>query len=363
MVAVTPYNMPRDPLMGANHLTAVRWILAAIVALGHVFLLTTGWEPIRIHQWTGGYMAVNGFFVLSGMLIAKSLDLRRDLKIYAASRALRIYPALIILLLAFVFIFSTMFSRPGGIENIMSGEIWSYVGRVLLLGDPQNAPGGIFAGNLEADFNGPLWTIRFEIAAYILAAVGFALGILKNRWLTVVTFVTVQVAYLGLPLVMDVGTLSAGVMPLMRLSAAFLLGMCLWQWPRARRPHWVLVIAAIAAFLWLGAGFGGELLATLALTGVMLRFGLSDVAHAPVVALPDYSYGIYIWHFPVMQAVMFLRPDTGPLGLALLSTPLWIGFSAASWHFIEKPALRLKPRARRTVAAPSIGTEDNRPMP
>lgn len=350
MVAVTPYKMPRDPLLGANHLTAVRWVLASLVALGHIYLLTTAWEPIRIHQWTGGYMAVNGFFVLSGMLIAKSLSFRGDLKSYAISRALRIYPALIVLLLAFALIFSTIFSRPGGFDNILSGDIWTYVVRVLLLGDPQNAPGGIFAGNLEADFNGPLWTIRYEIAAYIMAALGFALGLLKNRVLTLVAFVGVEVTYLALPALIDMTSLPTGFMPLLRLSACFLLGMCLWHWPRARRPHWAIVLIAIAVFLWLGAGFGGELLATLALTGLMLRFGLSDASHAPVVALPDYSYGIYIWHYPVMQAVMFLRPDTGPLGLALMSTPIWIGLSAASWHLIEKPVLRFKPGSRRKPA-------------
>ncbi|GHB05490.1 acyltransferase [Algimonas arctica] len=353
MVAVTPFNIPRDPLMGSNHLTAVRWLLASLVALGHVYLLTTAYEPVRVHQWTGGYMAVNGFFVLSGMLIAKSLDLRRDLKMYAISRALRIYPALIVLLLTFAFVFSTVFARPGGIDNALSGDVWSYVVRVLFLGDPQNAPSGIFAGNLEADFNGPLWTIRYEIAAYIMAAIGFAAGILKSRLMTLAAFVIVQILYLALPFMIDFSALPQGLLPLLRLSSAFLLGMCLWQWPRARRPHWLLVLGAIVAFLFLGGGFGGELLGTLALTGLMLRIGLSDTAHGSVVSLPDYSYGIYIWHYPVMQAVMFLRPDTGPLGLALMSTPIWISMSAGSWHMIEKPALRLKPKKRRKAAVMS----------
>ena len=347
MVAVTPYIATRDPLLGANHLTAVRWILAGLVALGHMFLLTTAFDPVRIHQWTGGYMAVNGFFVLSGMLIAKSLTFRNDLKVYAVSRALRIYPALIVLLLGFAFVFSPAFSRPGGFENMVSRETWSYILRVLVLGDPQYAPGGIFAGNLEVDFNSPLWTIRYEIAAYIIAAIGFAVGLLKNRLLTLAAFVTVQATYLAIPFALDVSDLPMGFMPLLRLSSCFLLGMGLWQWPRSRRPHWGLVVFAVLAFLWLGNGFGGELLGTLALTGLMLRLGLSETTYTPVVALPDYSYGIYIWHYPVMQTVMFVRPETDTAGLILLSTPIWLSLSAASWHLIEKPALRLKSRFAR----------------
>jgi len=347
MVATTPYNAPRDPLMGTNHLTAVRWVLAGLVALGHIYLFTTAYEPIRVHQWTGGYMAVNGFFILSGLLIAKSLDLRRDLKLYAASRALRIYPALIVLMLAFVFVFATVFSKPGGVGAITSGDNWLYILRVLLLGDPEGAPGGIFAGNLEQDFNGPLWTIRFEIAAYVLAALGFAFGLLKSRLWTLSTFIAMQSAYLGLPLFIDFSALPSGLLPLFRLSSAFLMGMCLWQFPEARRPHWLLVIAAIIAFVFLGGGFGGEFLGNLALTGLILRLGLSDAAHPPLIKLPDYSYGIYIWHYPAMQGVMFLNPDFGPAMLALYSVPIFLLLSAGSWHIIEKPALRLKPRKRQ----------------
>lgn len=111
MVSTLP-SAPNDPLFGHNHFTPIRWVLAGLVALGHFWLTTTGYEPFRIHQWTGGYMAVNGFFVLSGLLIMKSLATRNDLKSYAASRLLRIYPALIAIMVAFVLVFSTFFQNP-----------------------------------------------------------------------------------------------------------------------------------------------------------------------------------------------------------------------------------------------------------
>ena len=59
---------PKDPLFGSNHFTPIRWVLAGLVALGHFWLTTTGYEPFRLHQWTGGYMAVNGFFVLLSLI-------------------------------------------------------------------------------------------------------------------------------------------------------------------------------------------------------------------------------------------------------------------------------------------------------
>lgn len=341
----------RDPLFGANHLTAVRWVLAGAVALGHLWLLTTAYEPFRIHQWTGGYMAVNGFFVLSGLLIAKSLHMRKDLKVYAMSRALRIYPALIVILLAFAFVFSPFFSEPGGFSRITAGETWRFVMRVLLLGNPEGAPGGIFVGNLEEDFNGPLWTIRFEIVAYILAALAFAVGAVKGFWRTLIIYLIVQLAYIGLPFFVNVGALPDSILPLLRLSTAFLMGMTLWHWPAARRPAWWIIAALAVAFGVFGAGLFGEFLGTALLTGLMMRLGLSDRASKPLLKLPDYSYGIYIWHYPLMQAVLFLIPGLGPFGLMALSVPLFLLFAGLSWHLIEKPALRLKPGRTKQKAA------------
>ena len=343
-MASTLPSAPNDPLFGHNHFTPIRWVLAGFVALGHFWLMTTGYEPFRIHQWTGGYMAVNGFFVLSGLLIMKSLATRDNLKSYAVSRILRIYPALIVIIVAFILIFSPFFSKPGGLVNLTSFETWSYALRVLLMGDPEGAPGGIFAGNLEEDFNGPLWTIRYELAAYVLAALAFFVGLAKRLWTTILMLVGVAGVYFLAPLLFDVSDLPASIMPLFRLSTCFLLGMTLWHWPAGRRPPWWSITVIAVLFAIFGAGFLGEFLATLLLTGIMLRLGLSRRQFNPLLKLPDYSYGIYIWHYPIIQAVLFLIPGLGPFEVMAISTPLFILFAGLSWHVIEKPALRLKSR-------------------
>ncbi len=335
-------NNAPDPLMRANHFTLIRWVLAGLVALGHLWILPTGYEPFRIHNWTGGYMAVNGFFILSGLLIAKSLHTRRNLKAYAVSRALRIYPALIVLLLAFAFIFAPFFSKPGGLENMWSGETWKYILRVLFLGDPQGAPGGIFVGNREADFNGPLWTIRFEIIAYIMAGFAFLFGIVTKLWRTVAVFMSMQIAYMLLPFLFDTNVLPASILPLFRLSSAFLMGMVLWHAPKLRNPHWWWVGILLLGFYLLGSTVVGELSANLALAALMMKLGLPQKSVPSIIRIPDYSYGLYIWHYPVMQGVMFVRPDFGPFQLMVVSTPIFILLAGLSWHLIEKRALGLK---------------------
>ncbi|HHL41988.1 MAG TPA: acyltransferase [Hellea balneolensis] len=342
---------PSDPLMRSNHFTVLRWVLAGLVALGHMWILPTGYEPFRIHEWTGSYMAVNGFFILSGLLIAKSLHTRRNIKTYAISRVLRIYPALFVLLLAFAFIFATYFSKPGGVENIWSTETWKYIARVLALGDPQGAPGGIFAGNREADFNGPLWTIRFEIIAYVMAGIAFVIGAVTNLWRTLALFIFVQIMYLVLPFLIDENTLPASIFPLLRLSSAFLMGMVLWHAPQLRAPRWWWIAGLLVIFILLGSTVLGELSANIALAALLMKLGLPLKALPALVRIPDYSYGLYIWHYPVMQGVMYMRPDFGPFQLMAVSTPIFILLAGLSWHFIEKRSLRLK---RRFVVAKAV---------
>ena len=331
-----------DPLMGGNHFTVIRWSLAGLVALGHMWILPTDYEPFRIHEWTGSYMAVNGFFILSGLLIAKSLHTRRNMKAYAISRALRIYPALIVLLLAFAFVFAPFFSKPGGIENMWSGQTWKYIARVLTLGDPQGAPGGIFAGNREADFNGPLWTIRFEIMAYIMAGIAFMSGFVTNLWRSVALFLLVQITYIAVPFIVDVNTLPPSILPLLRLSSVFLMGMVLWHAPKLRAPRWWWIAGLLAIFALLGSSLVGELSANFVLASLLMKLGLPQKSIPALVRIPDYSYGLYIWHYPVLQSVMYIRPDFGPYQLIAVSTPIFIFLAGLSWHLIEKRALKFK---------------------
>lgn len=331
-----------DPLMASNHLTIVRWALASFVLLGHAWLLSTNYEPFKIFNWTGSFMAVNGFFILSGLLIAKSLHMRNDLKAYTMSRALRIYPALITVLLGFIFIFSPLFSATPGLHHIVDPDNWRYVLRVLLLGNPENAPGGIFPTSVEADFNGPLWTIRFELIAYILAGLAFFIGAIKSFKSSLLIFGAVQLSYWVVTLGGDNLQLPTAVEPLLRLSSAFLMGVVLWHWPAARRPHLWVVVSLCISFLLFGRTFLGEFTANLALTAILLRVGLPQKPIKSIVKIPDFSYGIYIWHFPIMQSVLYFNVGLAPHKLLAVSLPIILLVSGLSWYLIEKPALRLK---------------------
>jgi peptidoglycan/LPS O-acetylase OafA/YrhL len=56
----------------------------------------------------------------------------------------------------------------------------------------------------------------------------------------------------------------------------------------------------------------------------------------------DYSYGLYIFGFPVQQSLVYLLGKLDPLLLFGLAFPLILLLAILSWHFIEKPSLSLK---------------------
>ena len=75
----------------------------------------------------------------------------------------------------------------------------------------------------------------------------------------------------------------------------------------------------------------------------------------------DLSYGIYLYAWPVQQVVVLALGKTAPYWLlAICSLAVATALAYASWHLVEKLALRLKPRNRRGQkqgSFPEIGTQ------
>jgi peptidoglycan/LPS O-acetylase OafA/YrhL len=247
-----------------------------------------------------------------------------------------------------LFIFGPLFGRPNGTAFLTEVEPWVYIVRVLLMGDPLSGPGGVFHASPEPIFNGALWTIRYELLAYLLAAIGFAVGLLKNRWLTIIALVGSQLAYFLIQNTPLAASVPEGVVSLFRFMTAFLIGMMLWHFPDLRKPGLVTITSLLAGFLLLGWSVAGELLANFLLTACLMKFGLVERPSSRFAKMPDYSYGIYIWHYPVLQSVLIANRDISPALLLAVSAPIVLFCAGVSWHLVEKPALNLKRWRRRS---------------
>jgi peptidoglycan/LPS O-acetylase OafA/YrhL len=76
--------------------------------------------------------------------------------------------------------------------------------------------------------------------------------------------------------------------------------------------------------------------------------------------LGDYSYGTYIYAFPVTQSFLALMPGVRVPVLILLSAVVTLTLASLSWHLIEKRALSLKAspgKIFRRVTGPNSGRQ------
>ena len=85
---------------------------------------------------------------------------------------------------------------------------------------------------------------------------------------------------------------------------------------------------------------------------VLIATLLPDMARfvAPLDYLGDVSYGLYLWHLPVILTLKNLRPAATPATVLALTLAIVIALSATTWRFIEQPIIRrLSLRARSSV--------------
>jgi peptidoglycan/LPS O-acetylase OafA/YrhL len=76
---------------------------------------------------------------------------------------------------------------------------------------------------------------------------------------------------------------------------------------------------------------------------VVVFLGLKKLPTLPLFRNGDYSYGIYIYGWPIQQSVLYLFPDHRNWWFNfMISLPLTFAFAAASWHFVERPFLSLR---------------------
>lgn len=341
----------------------------------HAIIVTQGPlppPPLAINGWSLSYAAVNAFFILSGFLIADSLERRADVFQFVAARALRLWPALVLLSCVAVFIAGpAMTTLPLG-AYFSQAQTWLFPVNVLGFLDTNQGPAGLFSELPWAgEFSAPLWTLRYEVIAYAAACILFfspwpwgRVSHLALLVLTAFAHLVVSLFWEGAPAILA---------SFARLTAAFTLGMVIHGWrDRIAIVPWPALLA-MPVWLALGPHPAAELFMNVALASALFAIAFAGLGVWPTGSnLPDWSYGIYIWHYPVMQTVLHFNPSADPGVIILVSAPVTGLIAALSWHLVEKPSLGLKGALGSTLRrmsgagapriparAPSANTEEH----
>ncbi len=340
-----------------NNFNLIRFLAATLVLYSHSFPLSgTPGEPLeRVAGFSLGHLGVDVFFVISGFLVTGSLLSKSRLRSFLRARALRIYPALTANAVGCAFLIGPLMTRLGRGAYFGGIEPWRYAAQNATAwpwGVQYTLPGVFERLPVHAVVNGSLWSLPWELTMYamlsVLGAIAFMRpALLDRRRLTWALVAIAACATLGYA-VNETFELSHAfaVVQGLRLTALFFVGAAAYVF-RERVPLALPPVLVACVLLALGSVFGRGLMVLYVLTLPYVVFYLAYVPGGLVRrynALGDYSYGYYLWAFPVQQCVMTFRPGSSQLALSAIAGILTLVLAIASWHLLESPMLALKDR-------------------
>jgi peptidoglycan/LPS O-acetylase OafA/YrhL len=299
----------------------------------------------------GGFVGVDVFFVLSGFLITSLLAAeyreagKIDLLSFYWRRALRLYPSLLLMLT--VFIVASLVVSPG--VDALSQSVLA----ALYLTDYARA---LFGTPIELSHT---WSLSVEEHFYVVWPLALPwilrcrlpLRVLLGLWVAATAwrvFNHVEWGWTKTYFRFDT-----------RLSG-LVLGCAIALWPQLRvATLWVCIaVAGLLLTISLGAyqTFGGitvgvtvaEICAALLILGSRYSFVNRWLGALPLVYVGRLSYGIYLWHYPI---VVYLRGVNADWTTKLaISGMLSVGLAALCHHLVEIKLRRY--RDMRRIALP-----------
>lgn len=336
----------------------LRLFLALLVVWAHANYML-GHTPHQVVPGIGpGTFAVWTFFFLSGFLVTNSWMHHGNPLQFAVHRAARIWPALATAIL-FSTLVATITASPVWQWHALLSESWNDLTHMGPLGHgilhdsiPGSYPGTRYPGVL----NGSLWSLRWEMCAYLFVLIAGVAGIFVKTYRANL----VLLAALILLFINSYGQVlvyhgSHAVFDVSYILAEFVLGMLL----AVNAQHITrLHVVVVAGFALLAGHYADHIIVkqwSLLSIPVLLVFFASI---APIWRLPDLrqdlSYGTYVFAWPVEQWIVWRFPGHTSLGIFVLATPVILVLAAISWRFVEQPALTWAKSAMNTqpVAPP-----------
>src|SRR5208283_3914854 len=242
-----------------NNFNLIRLMAALAVIVTHSFPVL-GLPPDRgfafdnLGRWLGD-VAIDVFFVTSGFLVTGSLFNRGSLIAFLWARALRIYPALWVMLALTVLVLAPALTSLTLPEYFSAPKTYEYFSKcaTLIGGVRWSLPGLFEATPLKGEFNGSLWTLPVELRLYLTLAAGWLVFAAAPRIrVRALTLLAPLVSALFLIIIVRGRVFGGPFNPADIRVFMFFYGATLWLW-RDRVPLRPSTLAATLACLVLAA--------------------------------------------------------------------------------------------------------------
>ena len=354
----------------SNNLDALRLVGALAVIFGHAYhIVGRPFENPVVAGYPVQTLGVIIFFSISGYLITASWSRTRNPVSYLAARSLRIFPALVVVVLVCMFVIGPVVSVLPNSQYFDAPNFWSYLGNIILR--PQYELPGVWGDHPYPNaVNGSLWTLPAEFFCYLLVPLVF-LAPKVARIPVIGLLLAASVWYSMTPplesMVVWHSRISDNALMWVFFAAGAILRLLAERGLRFRTD---VAVGLLAVHLVIAGTLPQHItkVAWLFLPYVVLAVGLASTPYVRRASrYGDLSYGLYLWAFPVQQLVIDLWGVQRMSVNLLIVTAITAALALVSWHVVEHPSLKLKDRLVRRLTrpraepAPAAGTPAGEP--
>jgi len=345
--ALTPGDQAKKSVDRVAKTATYRWDINLYRALAVIAVLLF---HLRIPGFEQGFLGVDLFFLISGYVITQSLERHRGETFSASNfflgRAYRIFPmvgftVLLTLILAVIFLAPTdlVKAAQSGLATLFSVAniyFWSTIDYF----DPASAAKPLLH----------MWSLGVEEQFYLvfpLVFIAFA-SLAGRRMAIMIAFAVMTALTLGVALSGSVSDSSLFYLLPFRMNQ-FLAGSVAFYIVNGsasgaifRKVIWIgLSLVLLAISLWLNLPEEYRLSAFITFA-VMPLFVLSwsgiakSALFIPLHRIADWSYSIYVLHWPIIAFWVVVRGDLGMTGTVICGA-LTILAAWLTYRFIERP--------------------------
>jgi peptidoglycan/LPS O-acetylase OafA/YrhL len=349
-------SLKQQNIRSSNNFDFLRLVAAILVIITHSYTLIGSEDVDFLSKLTSNsiqfsHLGVATFFIISGYLITQSCTTSASWKSYFWKRILRLLPGLFSVLLVCLFILGPIFSILSIKDYFSREETAKFLLSGFIYFQNYSLP-GLFENNPVKSVNGSLWTLSYEFTLYICVFIANILGLLKKRKILLLMWLF----FLGIRIFLgnrffwysysSPFILGLNIQYFFEWSFYFLSGMLFFLYRDKKKIDIGIIIGLLFAYIIFAFWKQTEVLNILnylLIPFLIMYFSFISSPVSRISKYGDFSFGIYIYAFPVQQTLIYyLGNNISVISLILLSILFTVPFAILSWHFIEKKALTLK---------------------
>jgi len=325
----------------SNIFDALRLLAATLVIFSHSYAMVGLKEPTFLDSSWGAF-GVHIFFILSGLLIAVSWMSHPRVSAFMGKRLLRILPALSVVIFATAFIVGPLFTTLSLKQYFSDNLTYQYLNGISVFGLVFTLP-GVFSKNNPV-VNGSLWTLPYEMFAYMTVAfLGRTLLLKKKQFVIGLYAACIILFLLTKPPNNNLVLFTLNFHYLVMFLSFFLSGVICALYKESIMLAWPGALVGISLLLIVPTKWAVFTSFFVLPYLVLYAASLTHLGLEKVGRYGDFSYGMYIFAWPIQQILVKLHGgNIGHNQLFIYTLLITLMLSIVSWHYVEKPMLKKK---------------------